>query len=85
MITHCPTQTARNSPAGADSTTFRHNQPMIQSVIGIGRADLIGNGKRHLVPAWQPTGTCENSAPARRREAPAIRGKIGASRRKKPQ
>ena len=23
----------------------------------MGRADLIGNGKRHLVPAWQPTGT----------------------------
>jgi hypothetical protein len=21
----------------------------------MGRADLIGNGKRHLVPAWQPT------------------------------
>lgn len=25
----------------------------------MGRADLIGNGKRHLVPAWQPTGTGE--------------------------
>jgi hypothetical protein len=23
----------------------------------MGRADLIGNGKRHLVPAWQPAGT----------------------------
>ena len=23
----------------------------------MGRADLIGNGKRHLVPAFQPTGT----------------------------
>jgi hypothetical protein len=23
----------------------------------MGRADLIGNGKRHLVPAFQPAGT----------------------------
>ena len=23
----------------------------------MGRADLIGNGKRHLVPTWQPRGT----------------------------
>jgi len=23
----------------------------------MGRADLIGKGKRHLVPAWQPKGT----------------------------
>jgi len=25
----------------------------------MGRSDLIGNGKRHLVPAWQPKGTGE--------------------------
>ena len=23
----------------------------------MGREDLIGNGKRHLVPSWQPEGT----------------------------
>jgi hypothetical protein len=23
----------------------------------MGRADLIGPGKRHLIPAWQPAGT----------------------------
>jgi hypothetical protein len=23
----------------------------------MGRADLIGNGKHHLVPTWQPEGT----------------------------
>ena len=23
----------------------------------MGRADLIGNGKHHLVPTWQPAGT----------------------------
>jgi hypothetical protein len=28
----------------------------------MGRADLIGNGKRHLVPAWQPKGTGDSRA-----------------------
>ena len=23
----------------------------------MGRTDLIGNGKKHLIPAWQPEGT----------------------------
>jgi hypothetical protein len=27
----------------------------------MGRADLIGNGKQHLVPTWQPAGTGEQS------------------------
>jgi hypothetical protein len=27
----------------------------------MGRADLIGNGKRHLVPAWQPHGSGDRS------------------------
>ncbi|MGR9053485.1 MAG: DUF3362 domain-containing protein, partial [Gammaproteobacteria bacterium] len=26
----------------------------------MGRADLIGNGKQHLIPAFQPKGTIEN-------------------------
>ena len=26
----------------------------------MGRADLIGSGKRHLIPAWQPKGTGES-------------------------
>jgi len=26
----------------------------------MGRADLIGNGKKHLVPSWQPKGTGDN-------------------------
>jgi len=62
------------------------NWPLLREALkAMGRADLIGNGKRHLVPAWQPAGTGENSAPARRREAPAIRGKMRASHHKKPQ
>lgn len=33
------------------------NWPLLrQALNSMGRADLIGNGKRHLVPAWQPGG-----------------------------
>jgi uncharacterized radical SAM protein YgiQ len=32
------------------------NWPLLRKALQrMGRADLIGNGKRHLVPAWQPT------------------------------
>jgi hypothetical protein len=35
-----------------------HNWPLIREALKrAGRMDLIGNGKRHLVPAWQPPGT----------------------------
>jgi len=34
------------------------NWPLLREALkGMGRADLIGNGKRHLVPSWQPAGT----------------------------
>ena len=34
------------------------NWPLIREALKrMGRADLIGNGKRHLVPSWQPAGT----------------------------
>jgi len=34
------------------------NWPMLREALkAMGRTDLIGNGKRHLVPAWQPAGT----------------------------
>jgi len=34
------------------------NWPLLREALKkMGRADLIGNGKRHLVPAWQPSGT----------------------------
>jgi len=34
------------------------NWPLLRDALKrMGRTDLIGNGKRHLVPAWQPTGT----------------------------
>ncbi|MDG4594662.1 MAG: YgiQ family radical SAM protein [Candidatus Contendobacter sp.] len=34
------------------------NWPLLREALKrMGRADLIGNGKRHLVPPWQPVGT----------------------------
>jgi uncharacterized radical SAM protein YgiQ len=34
------------------------NWPVLREALRrMGRADLIGNGKRHLVPPWQPAGT----------------------------
>ena len=37
-----------------------NNWPMLREALKrMGRADLIGPGKRHLVPAWQPAGTGE--------------------------
>jgi len=34
------------------------NWPMLRAALKrMGRSDLIGNGKKHLVPAWQPAGT----------------------------
>jgi len=34
------------------------NWPLLREALkGMGRADLIGNGKKHLVPSFQPTGT----------------------------
>jgi hypothetical protein len=35
-----------------------HNWPLLREALKrMGRADLIGNGKHQLVPAWQPAGT----------------------------
>lgn len=34
------------------------NWPLLREALrNMGRADLIGNGKRHLIPTWQPSGT----------------------------
>ncbi|PHS27569.1 MAG: YgiQ family radical SAM protein [Methylophaga sp.] len=34
------------------------NWPMLRDALNkMGRADLIGNGKKHLIPTWQPAGT----------------------------
>ena len=43
------------------------NWPLLREALkAMGRADLIGNGKKQLVPAWQPAGTgLKAAAPAR--------------------
>jgi hypothetical protein len=50
-----------------------NNWPMLREALRrMGRADLIGNGKHQLVPAYQPSGTGENSE-GRRGEARPFR------------
>ncbi|MFA7240920.1 MAG: YgiQ family radical SAM protein [Sulfuricellaceae bacterium] len=40
------------------------NWPLLRIALkDMGRADLIGNGKKHLVPAWQPAGVGGDAAP----------------------
>jgi len=42
------------------------NWPLLREALKhMGRADLIGNGKKHLIPAWQPQGTGERPEGAR--------------------
>jgi uncharacterized radical SAM protein YgiQ len=42
------------------------NWPLLREALKrMGRADLIGNGKHHLVPTWQPAGTGEQPEGAR--------------------
>jgi radical SAM superfamily enzyme YgiQ (UPF0313 family) len=44
-----------------------NNWPLLREALKrMGRADLIGNGKRHLVPAWQPKGTGEQASRGKR-------------------
>jgi uncharacterized radical SAM protein YgiQ len=43
------------------------NWPVIREALkAMGRADLIGPGKHHLVPAWQPAGTGQTGGEGRR-------------------
>ena len=74
------------------------NWPLLREALKkMGRADLIGNGKRHLVPSWQPEGTGGKakatkprqsfikSGPKKARQAkPAGRGAKRSSRRNRP-
>ena len=39
-----------------------NNWPLLREALkNMGRSDLIGNGKKHLIPSWQPLGTGEAS------------------------
>ena len=57
------------------------NWPLLRDALKrMGRADLIGNGKNHLVPAWQPAGTGASAA-GDRGAAHRARETAGAPRR----
>jgi len=65
------------------------NWPMLREALKrMGRADLIGNGKRHLIPAFQPAGTgrrlqrAGGKIPGKARPVAAARGPdVNAGRR----
>ncbi|MEQ9335119.1 YgiQ family radical SAM protein, partial [Thalassobaculum sp.] len=46
------------------------NWPLLRDALkAMGRGDLIGNGKHHLIPRWQPAGTGKAGGEGRRRRA----------------
>jgi hypothetical protein len=60
-----------------------HNWPMLREALKrMGRADLIGNGKHQLVPAWQPAGTGLQGSP--RRPPARLAGTRGGFSRARP-
>ena len=76
-----------------------NNWPLLREALKeMGRSDLIGNGKKHLIPAWQPAGVTAKGVvetplstglrkptPARRAEAPrAGRPALAATRSAPP-
>ena len=52
-----------------------NNWPLLRDALKqMGRADLIGNGKKHLVPGWQPAETPGAKATrATRSKSPSIK------------
>ncbi len=61
------------------------NWPLLREALKrMGRADLIGNGKRHLVPAWQPGEQRSNRQnPPRKPPRPAIRRRLAGKGRQR--
>jgi uncharacterized radical SAM protein YgiQ len=50
------------------------NWPLLREALkAMGRADLIGSGKKHLIPEWQPSGTGTPRATGAPRGVPASR------------
>ncbi|HLL23031.1 MAG TPA: DUF3362 domain-containing protein, partial [Kofleriaceae bacterium] len=50
-----------------------NNWPMLREALHrMGRGDLIGGGKHHLVPSWQPAGTGQHSEGRRGRIQPGV-------------
>ena len=54
-----------------------NNWPLLREALKeMGRSDLIGNGKKQLIPAWQPAGTCSAGASSSGRGQPLKTGQI---------
>jgi len=48
------------------------NWPLLREALkAMGRADLIGNGKHHLIPTWQPAADAGYHSPRRKNATPA--------------
>jgi len=55
-----------------------------EALIELGRADLIGNGKRHLIPSFQPRGTLDKKeAEKKHRSKPFVTKYTGEHKAKK--
>jgi hypothetical protein len=58
------------------------NWPLLRETLQrMGRADLIGNGKKHLIPAWQPQGTGTNKTASNNQIQRATRGRMPSKHR----
>jgi len=58
------------------------NWPLLREALRkMGRADLIGNGKKHLVPSFQPVGT---AMPSNRRRLGEVKARVGGVKKPAP-
>jgi hypothetical protein len=64
------------------------NWPMLREALkSMGRADLIGNGKKHLIPSFQPAGTGgrgEGQRVTRKANKPAKKGQSFRTQHTRP-
>ena len=57
-----------------------NNWPLLRDALkAMGRVDLIGNGKQHLIPSWQPLGDGGYQSPRRTNSTQAPAGKSQAA------
>jgi uncharacterized radical SAM protein YgiQ len=62
-----------------------NNWPLLREALArMGRADLIGNGKKHLVPRWQPAGTGDAPEGQRFATRHSATDRASAARRGRP-
>jgi uncharacterized radical SAM protein YgiQ len=60
-----------------------NNWPLLREALkAMGRADLIGNGKKHLVPSFQPAGTAVSSSNKRR--SGEVKARVGGFKKPAP-